>query len=73
MDSQVTVDGALLSIIDASWRDDNLAFEEIAVPVYELPDPEPDSTTPNLTLRQLENKWSELMLSRVLETQASNN
>ncbi|MCL4130299.1 UNVERIFIED_CONTAM: hypothetical protein GTU68_036340 [Idotea baltica] len=72
MDSQVLVDGSLLEIVDAAWRTDVLPSEEIAVPVIELPDPEPDAATQNLTLKQLENKWADLMLGNLLELQSLN-
>lgn len=68
MDSQVLADGALLEVIDTAWRTDVLPSEEIVVPINELPDPEPDTATPNLTLKQLENKWPDLMLGNLLES-----
>lgn len=63
LDSHVLVDGHLLEVIDHYWANDKLPFEDIHVPMQELPDPEPDSATANLTLRQLESKWSDLMLA----------
>jgi len=75
MDSQVPVDGRLLELVDAAWRTDKLPNDGIEVPILELPDPEPDTTTPNLTLRQQENKWTDLMLSNLndLNMSISNN
>lgn len=72
MDSQVQLDGRLLALVDSGWRTDRLPSDDIAVPVLELPDPEPDATTPNQTLRQQENKWTDLMLSNLTDTQAQN-
>ena len=72
MDSQVFVDGALLEVVDTAWRTDVLPAEDIAVPVMELPDPEPDTATPNLTLKELDNKWTDLMLSNLSESQTLN-
>ncbi|KAF2345965.1 Apc13p, partial [Trinorchestia longiramus] len=63
MDSHILVDGLLLEVVDSAWADDTLPFEDILVPLQELPDPEPDSATANLTLRQLESRWSDLMLA----------
>ena len=67
MDSQVKRDGRLVLLVDKTWRDDvlNLPHEEIAVPVQELPDPEPDTGNPHETLREQEQKWTDLSLSRI--------
>ncbi|KAF5281806.1 hypothetical protein FQA39_LY05020 [Lamprigera yunnana] len=43
MDSQVTIDGHLVDLIDDNWRADTLPQAEINVPLYELPDPEADN------------------------------
>ena len=72
MDSQVLVEGTLLEVVDSGWRTDTLPNEDIAIPVLELPDPEPDASTPNLTLRQQENRWPDLMLGNLSETSALN-
>lgn len=68
MDSQVQFDGKLLGLVDNAWLVDRLPSDDIAVPVQELPDPEPDAATPNQTLRQQEHKWSDLMLSNLTDT-----
>ncbi|KAK4323405.1 hypothetical protein Pmani_005899 [Petrolisthes manimaculis] len=72
MDSQVQLDGRLLSLVDSAWRQDRLPSEDVAVPVLELPDPEPDATPPNQTLRQQEHKWTDLMLSNLTDNQGHN-
>lgn len=72
MDSQVQLDGRLLGLVDAAWRKDRLPSDDIAVPVLELPDPEPDATTPNQTLRQQEYKWTDLMLSNLTDSHTQN-
>lgn len=72
MDSQVQLDGRLLELVDSAWRTDSLPSDEIAVPIQELPDPEPDATTPNQTLRQQEHKWQDLMLSNLSDFQTQN-
>jgi anaphase-promoting complex subunit 13 len=67
MDSQVQVDGRHLDIITEDWRKEKLTFEDIAVPLSELPPPESDSTTPTETVRQLDNKWLDLNLTNLAE------
>lgn len=67
MDSQFRREGRLVLLVDKNWRDDvmNLPHEEIAVPVMELPDPEPDTGNPHETLKEQEMKWTDLALSRI--------
>lgn len=51
-------------LADASWIADieNVAFEEIAVPTQDLPDPEPENGNNTETLKQQEQKWNDLAL-----------
>ncbi|XP_045131457.1 anaphase-promoting complex subunit 13-like [Portunus trituberculatus] len=72
MDSQLQFDGKLLGLVDTAWLLDRLPSDDIAVPVQELPDPEPDTATPNQTLRQQEHKWGDLVLSNLTDTQGQN-
>ncbi|XP_050693989.1 anaphase-promoting complex subunit 13-like [Eriocheir sinensis] len=72
MDSQVQLDGRLLLLVDTAWLVDRLPSDDIAVPVQELPDPEPDTATPHQTLRQQEHKWCDLMLTNLNDTQTQN-
>ena len=67
MDCRFRREGRLVLLVDKSWRDDvaNLPHEEIAVPVMELPDPEPDTGNPHETLKEQELKWTDLALARV--------
>ena len=67
MDSQIRREGRLILIVDKTWREDvqNLPHEEIAVPLMELPDPEPDNGNPLETLKEQELKWTDLALSRI--------
>jgi len=67
MDSQVQVEGRLLDIITEDWRKEKLSFEDIAVPLSELPPPESDSATPTETVRQLDSKWLDLNLTHLAE------
>lgn len=67
MDSEVRRDGRLVAMIDKEWREDiiNLPHEDIEIPVMELPDPEPDNGNPLETLKEQEQKWTDLGLSRI--------
>ncbi|XP_046577383.1 anaphase-promoting complex subunit 13-like [Haliotis rubra] len=63
MDSEVQRDGRLMDIIDEKWREDRLPMEDIMVPQLELPEIEPDNGPTTETLREQEQKWSDLALS----------
>ena len=67
MDSQWQREGRLILLVDKQWKEDikQLPNEEIAVPVMQLPDPEPDNGNPNETLKDLELKWTDLALNRI--------
>ena len=67
MDSEVRRDGRLVVLIDKDWREDiiNLPHEDIEVPLMELPDPEPDNGNPLETLKEQEQKWTDLGFSRI--------
>ena len=71
MDSQVVADGRLLELIDEDWRKDQLPKDDIAVPFSELPDPEADNGNTGESLREQENKWNELGLANISETNAT--
>ncbi|XP_054153604.1 anaphase-promoting complex subunit 13-like [Oppia nitens] len=75
MDSQLQRDGRLLQLVDKQWREDmkQLPSEDIAVPVMQLPDPEPDNGNPNETLKDLELKWTDLALNRITSRDNNNN
>ena len=68
MDSQVQVEGRLLDIVTDDWRKEKLPLDDIAVPLAELLDPEADNGQTE-SLRQQENKWSDLALQSVQDTQ----
>ena len=72
MDSQILADGRLLEIIDEDWRKDKLPKDDIAVPFSELPDPEADNGNTGESLREQENKWTELGLGNISETTTNN-
>lgn len=69
MDSQVTVDGRLLDIVDDAWRKDELPIEDITVPLDELPDPDADNGDTHLTVKEAEAKWNDLSLNLMSEQQ----
>lgn len=62
MDSQPLGYRRLLCALDREWQEDKLSFEEIQVPLEELPDPDEINEFQHLTLRELENKWFDLTL-----------
>ena len=53
---------------------DQLPEEDIAVPLSELPDPEADNGNTGESVREQENKWTDLALNQLAEsnTAASN-
>ncbi|XP_071053415.1 anaphase-promoting complex subunit 13 [Onthophagus taurus] len=67
MDSQVTNEGHLIDLIDDDWRADKLPKDEIDVPLHELPDPEADSSDATLTLKEQEQKWTDIGLTSLSE------
>lgn len=69
MDSQVAIDGYLVDLVDDAWRQDTLPEDEVAVPTWELSDPEADSGDIHLTLKEQEQKWTDIMLSSLSENQ----
>ncbi|CAH1983038.1 unnamed protein product [Acanthoscelides obtectus] len=69
MDSQVTINGYLVDLVDDAWRSDTLPDDDISVPTWELPDPEADTGDIHLTLREQEQKWGDIMLVKLGEHQ----
>ena len=67
MESQVQLEGRLLDVVDEACRRDTLHEEEIAVPLHELSDPEPDNSSNTESLRQQEHSWHDLQLQRLAE------
>jgi hypothetical protein len=72
MDSQVTIEGRLLDIVDDAWREDKLPFDDITVPLEELPDPDADNGDTHMTVKEAESKWNDLSLALMSEQQQSN-
>lgn len=52
-------------LADSAWISDieMIVFEDIAVPTQDLPEPEPENMSNFETLRQQEQKWTDLGLS----------
>lgn len=73
MDSEVIREGRLMDIVDEKWREEKLPNDDIDVPLLELPDPEPDNGNTQETLREQEQKWTDLALGNLhdLPPQAS--
>lgn len=69
MDGQVTIEGYLVDLVDDAWRADVLAKEEIDLPACELPDPEADNGDVNLTLKEQEQRWTDIALGSLGEQQ----
>lgn len=67
MDSEVSRDGRLMDLIDEKWREDTLPEEDIAVPQMELPEIEPENGATTETLKEQEQKWSDLALNTLHE------
>ncbi|KAK6635662.1 hypothetical protein RUM44_000916 [Polyplax serrata] len=63
-DSQVRIDGRLIDIADNAWREEKLSKNLIDVPPSELPDPEADNGDSHMTIKEQEQKWSDLALGR---------
>lgn len=64
---RVMREGRFLLLIDKDWKRDikKLPFEDITVPVRELPDSESENENCSKTLKDQENKWNDLALSRI--------
>lgn len=68
MDSQLDKDGRLMDLIDDEWRCDKLPHEDIDVPQMELPEPEQDNGNSTETLKEIDQKWTDLGLQTLLES-----
>ncbi|XP_044742346.1 anaphase-promoting complex subunit 13 [Chrysoperla carnea] len=73
MDSQITSEGRLVDIVDENWREDELPNDDITVPCSELPDPEADNGDTHLTLKEQEQKWTDIGLMNILNEQHHQN
>lgn len=76
MDSEVRRNGRLMDIVDHEWQTDLLPMEDVLVPQMELPELEPDNGTTGPgatqeTLREQEQKWTDLGLSSLQDPHLS--
>lgn len=57
MDCEAQRDGRILDLIDKAWLEDKLPYEDVAIPLSELPEPQQDNTvmTPHNLLKN--KKW----------------
>uniref|UniRef100_A0A182P8S8 1-phosphatidylinositol-3-phosphate 5-kinase n=1 Tax=Anopheles epiroticus TaxID=199890 RepID=A0A182P8S8_9DIPT len=55
--------GRLVDLVDSEWIADELPYDHIQVPCDKLPDPEADNGDSHLTLKEQEQKWTDLALS----------
>ena len=72
MDSEVVRSGRLMDIVDQEWQDDRLPNEDVVVPQMELPELEPENGNTQETLREQEQKWTDLGLSQIQEQPLTN-
>ena len=75
MDSEVKRVGRLMDIVDEDWQTDRLPMEDILVPQMELPELEPENGPGNNgsqeTLREQEQKWTDLRLGNLQDIQTT--
>ena len=69
---QFQVDGRLLEIVEDAWKKEKLPEEDIAVPMAELPDPEADNGAQGESMKEQENKWTDLGLNQLAESTNAN-
>ncbi|KAK6467979.1 anaphase-promoting complex subunit 13-like [Huso huso] len=67
MDCEVQRDGRILDLIDDAWKEDRLPYEEVTIPLNELPEPEQDSGGSTESVKEQEMKWSDLALQSLHE------
>lgn len=67
MDSEVQRDGRILDLIDDAWREDKLPYEDVAIPLSELPEPEQDNGGTTESVKEQEMKWADLALQGLHE------
>lgn len=67
MDRTLFIDGYLVDLIDDEWRNDKLPTEDIEVPAHELADPEADTADSHTSLKEQEQRWSDVNLNALTE------
>ncbi|XP_068132497.1 anaphase-promoting complex subunit 13 [Hyperolius riggenbachi] len=66
MDAEIQRDGRILDLVDDAWKEDKLPYEDVTVPVNELPEPEQDNGVTE-TVKEQEMKWADLALQYLHE------
>ncbi|XP_072286881.1 anaphase-promoting complex subunit 13 [Pyxicephalus adspersus] len=67
MDSEIQKDGRILDLVDDAWKEDKLPYEDVTVPLNELPEPEHDSSGSLESVKEQEMKWPDLALQYLYE------
>ncbi|CDQ59860.1 anaphase-promoting complex subunit 13 isoform X1 [Oncorhynchus tshawytscha] len=67
MDSEVQRDGRVLDLTDDAWREDRLPYEDVTIPLSELPEAEQDNGGSTESVKEQEMKWSDLALQSLHE------
>ncbi|XP_041030244.1 anaphase-promoting complex subunit 13 isoform X1 [Carcharodon carcharias] len=71
MDSEVQRDGRILDLIDDAWREDKLPYEDVEIPLSELPEPEQDNGGTTESINEQDMKWTDLALQNLHENTPS--
>ena len=58
--------------MEDAWKREKLPEEDIAVPLAELPDPEADNGAQGESMKEQENKWTDLGLNQLAESTSAN-
>ncbi|XP_040188472.1 anaphase-promoting complex subunit 13-like [Rana temporaria] len=67
MDSEIQKDGRILDLVDDSWKENKLPYEDVTVPLNELPEPEHDNGGAVESVKEQEMKWADLALQYLHE------
>ncbi|KAE8614089.1 hypothetical protein XENTR_v10007976 [Xenopus tropicalis] len=60
-------DRRILDLIDDAWREDELLYEDVTIPLNELPGPEQDNGWATESVKEEEIKWADLALQYLHE------
>ena len=60
MNSEVQRVGRILGLTDDAWREDKLPYEDVAIPLNELREPERDKGGTTESVKEQEMKWTDL-------------
>uniref|UniRef100_A0A3Q3QEA4 Anaphase-promoting complex subunit 13 n=1 Tax=Monopterus albus TaxID=43700 RepID=A0A3Q3QEA4_MONAL len=71
MDSEIQRDGRVLDLTDDAWREDKLPYEDVTIPLSELPEAEQDNGGSTESVKEQEMKWTDLALQSLHENTPS--